>query len=57
VIGADVPVSFGRKGQKNRSPPAGNEKSSRVLFGVSREEAPEEMIILSRDAVPEILRD
>ena len=50
VIGADVPVSsrgpvsFWRKGQKNRSPPAGSGKNFRVPSVVSREEAPEEVI-------------
>jgi hypothetical protein len=53
VIGADVPVSktgaplggnpMRRKGQKNRSPPAGNVDLLRVVFGASREEAPEEV--------------
>jgi hypothetical protein len=55
VIGADVPVSktgaplggnpMRRKGQKNRSPPAGNVDRFRVIFGASREEAPEEAFV------------
>lgn len=52
MIGTEVPASpegrqrqqgRGRR-QKDRSPPTGNEKSFTVLFGVSREEAPEEVI-------------
>ena len=40
------PATARRRGRrrKDRSPPAGNEKSFRVLFGASREEAPEEVI-------------
>ncbi len=55
VIGADVPVSktgaplggnpTRRKGQKNRSPPAGNVDLLRAIFGASREEAPEEVSV------------
>jgi hypothetical protein len=57
VIGADGPVSFGRKGQKNRSPPAGNEKSFRVVFGVCRYEAPEEEIASSATRFSRFLVD
>jgi len=65
VIGTAVPASpEGRQRQegcgrwpKVRSPPAGNEKSFRVLIGASREEAPEEKIFLSRDAAPGVLRN
>jgi hypothetical protein len=39
-----------RQQPKNRSLPAGSEVNLRGIFGVSREEAPEEMIFLLRDA-------
>jgi hypothetical protein len=38
--------------EKNRSPPAGNEGNSRVLFGASREEAPEEEIASRATRLP-----
>jgi hypothetical protein len=34
-----------RKGQKNRSPPAGNVDQPWLIFGASREEAPEEVFV------------
>jgi hypothetical protein len=52
VIGADVPVSFGRKGQKNRSPPAGNWRGLSGSFrGQSVRGAGRENCLL-RDAAP-----
>ena len=39
-----------RQQSKNRSLPAGSGVNLRGIFGVSREEAPEEMIFLLRDA-------
>jgi hypothetical protein len=42
-----------RQQPKNRSLPAGSEVNLRGIFGASREEAPEEMIFLLRDAVSE----
>ena len=63
MIGTAVPASpksrqrqEGRQGPKVRSPPTGIEAFSREQFGVSREEAQEELIFLKRDAASSDLR-